>query len=84
MREFELEADRFAVSAMSRAGYPPTALLTYLHRSAPDDTERLDQLKQLPAIAEPTPSADFLTLQAEIRRELVTAHAIPSLLRPQR
>jgi len=92
IREFELAADRFAVNAMSRAGYPPSALLTYLRRSAPDDTERLDQLAQQievpPANSAPPQSLEFSSLQTQIQQELAvqqeTKPRIPSLLHPQK
>jgi predicted Zn-dependent protease len=63
----ELDADRDAVSAISAAGYNPSALFQYLSRF-PIASDRLDLLQQSANSNAPPPSAAFLAIQDEIRR----------------
>ncbi len=99
-RDYELEADRLAVSAMAAAGYDPQALVNYLARQQPPATspysalpplaERLANLRaaiqKLPETPALVPTREYSVLQARIRAATAskTEHTIPSLLNPKR
>jgi predicted Zn-dependent protease len=47
-RQHELEADQVAVKAMAAAGFDPSALLNYMDRVQPPETEESQQSSTLP------------------------------------
>ena len=100
LREFELDADRFAARAMAAAGYDPEALLRYVSRLQPAGLDeefsrlpartlrisRLQQtIREVAGASEPRRTGNYAALQEEVRREItVPAPPIPSLLHPNR
>ena len=94
-REFELDADRWTVDAMARAGWNPASLLRYVEREQPAEGSalkysalpareariaNLEQAIRLAPRAADSESGEFLRVQQEIRP---VARPIPSLRNPR-
>jgi predicted Zn-dependent protease len=95
-RAYELEADRFALGLMARAGYDPSALLRYVERvdsaqsDGPTDPERAARVSAIRetiptlATAERSVSGDLAGVQERVRPALEQRRRPPSLRRPGR
>ncbi len=99
-RQYEMQADQLAATAMAAAGYDPQALVNYLARQQPTASrpysalpplaERLANLRAtiqyLPKTPALLPAGDYSVLQTQIRAAIAneTARPIPSLLNPKR
>jgi predicted Zn-dependent protease len=66
-REFELEADRLAVGALAQSGYDPKALLDYISRTQPQDTEATKLRSALPPRSTRIPALEEAIASVAVR-----------------
>jgi predicted Zn-dependent protease len=80
-RELEMRADASAMQMMAKAGYDPAALLRYISRIDPSQTQRIEGIRTaLAALGErPVALLDSSQFQ-QLRERLVTTSNPPSLL----
>jgi len=72
LRPFERQADEQAVKMIAEVGYDPEALVRYIERVSPTDTERLDAIRK--AVGDLPPQASSVVDSSEFQkiREKVT------------